>query len=263
MADTIHNEIDCGAAVKLFEAGNVRLTRGSGRWALFGESKAGQKLLGHLSPQTIAELRHKGHLVEGRDGTLEPLRQRERAGGRLTAQRVTLPPSEALDRPLVNDAESPLSWLRTRKDRSGRPLISDEQYLAGERLRADFERGLLARRITANWDHAGGGKQAGNTEAHMSDGTLAARQRHHAAMAAVGPELSSILLQVCCLSAGIEQAERVLELPQRSGKAILGLALTALVRHYGLGKARSGGRNADSHWGADDYRPGIPALEDA
>ncbi len=248
------SDIDDTAALQFFASGEVRLTRGAGRWVLFGVSKAGQKLLGHLSPETVSALRHKGHLVERPDGSLVPLRQSERASGRLLAQRPPIPANT----PLVNDAESPLSWLRTRKDREGRPLISDAQYLAGERLRSDFERSLLARRITSNWDQAGGGKSTGNSEAALSDGTLAARQRHHAAMTAVGPELSSILLQVCCLATGLEQAERLLELPQRSGKAVLGLGLNALVRHYGMGAARK----QPEHWGREDYRPAIPALEE-
>ena len=33
-----------------------------------------------------------------------------------------------------NCAESPLAWLRTRKDASGRALISQEQFFAGIRL---------------------------------------------------------------------------------------------------------------------------------
>jgi hypothetical protein len=37
---------------------------------------------------------------------------------------------------LLNEGESPLGWLTSRKDRNGRPLISDHQYAAGERLRA-------------------------------------------------------------------------------------------------------------------------------
>jgi len=37
---------------------------------------------------------------------------------------------------VVNDAESPLGWLKSRKDRNGRPLISDDQC-----------RGALARRL--------------------------------------------------------------------------------------------------------------------
>ena len=39
---------------------------------------------------------------------------------------------------LVNEAESPLGWLKSRKDRNGRPLITEDQYQAGERLRADY-----------------------------------------------------------------------------------------------------------------------------
>ena len=30
---------------------------------------------------------------------------------------------------VVNDAESPLGWLKSRKDRNGRPLISDLPFL--------------------------------------------------------------------------------------------------------------------------------------
>jgi hypothetical protein len=38
---------------------------------------------------------------------------------------------------LLNEGESPLGWLKSRKDRNGNPLISEPQYEAGERLRAD------------------------------------------------------------------------------------------------------------------------------
>lgn len=158
--------------------------------------------------------------------------------------------------PGFNDAESPLAWLRARRGRDGRPLISEAQYMAGERLRRDFERAMLARRTTMNWDVAGAGGRCGNVAAEVSDAAMAARQRYHAALDSVGPELASILAQVCCLSAGIEQAERVLNLPQRSGRAVLGLALTGLARHYGLLKAeRRGGIAA---WGLAGFRPGIP-----
>lgn len=139
--------------------------------------------------------------------------------------------------PSFNDAEGPLTWLRARRGKDGRPLLSDAQYLAGERLRSDYERAMLSRRITTNWELAGAGGRSGPVAAELSDGAIAARQRYHAALDAVGPELGSMLAQVCCLSAGIEQAERLLDLPQRSGRAVLGLGLTALARHYGLLKA--------------------------
>ncbi len=148
--------------------------------------------------------------------------------------------------PAFNDAESPLTWLRARRGRDGKPLLSDVQYIAGERLRSDFERAMLARRTTTNWDMAGAGGRGRNTGAELSDAAVAARQRYHQALDAVGPELGSMLAQVCCLSAGIEQAERLLNLPQRSGRAVLGLGLTGLARHYGLLK--------------DERRPGIDSA---
>jgi hypothetical protein len=165
-------------------------------------------------------------------------------------------------KPGFNDAESPLSWLHSRRGRDGKPLISDIQYLAGEKLRADFERAMLSGRTTTNWNTAGTGSRGGNMAAEMSEGALAARQRFHRAMEAAGPELSSILRQVCCLTAGIEEAERVLDLPQRSGRAVLGLALTSLARHYGL-LGRTPARSGLGQWGTEDYRPAIPEFEEA
>ena len=186
---------------------------------------------------------------------------------RLTAHRPARPdetPGKA-SQATFNDAESPLSWLRSRKDKCGKALLSNEQYLAGEKLRIDFERAMLQRRVTQNWDVASAGRRGGNITAELSDGALAARQRHQKALDAVGPELSSILLQVCCLSAGIEQAERLLDLPQRSGKAVLGLALTSLARHYGLLKEQRRGAEGGTtvQWSLADSRPRIQVAEDA
>jgi hypothetical protein len=168
--------------------------------------------------------------------------------------------TDTVQPPGFNTAESPLSWLRTRRDKSGRPLISDAQFFAGERLRADFERAMLGRRTTTNWDTAGTGARGSNVAVELSDAAIAARQRYVMALEAVGPELASMLAQVCCLSAGLEQAERLLNLPQRSGKAVLGLGLTALARHYGLlrtDRRRDGMRQ----WGLDGYRPAIPGAQ--
>lgn len=162
--------------------------------------------------------------------------------------------------PGFNIAESPLSWLRTRRDKAGRPLISDAQYFAGERLRSDFERAMLGRRTTTDWEAAGMGSRTGHVTADLSDGAIAARQRYVAALDAVGPELAGMLAQVCCLSAGLEQAERLLSLPQRSGKAVLGLGLTALARHYGLLTAEQRRKDV-RHWGLADYRPAIPDAQ--
>jgi hypothetical protein len=167
-------------------------------------------------------------------------------------------------RPTVNEAESPLAWLRARRGKSGEALISESQFAAGERLRRDFERAQLQGRVTTNWDPSAAARRgASNAPAELADSALAARERYHRALAAVGPELSAILVPVCCLSSGLEQAERLLQLPQRSGKAVLGLALNALVRHYGLDRVRHPDRAAPRHWGLAGYRPRVPPPDEA
>jgi len=49
---------------------------------------------------------------------------------------------------IVNDSESPLAWLARRKGRDGRAMIGPDQFIAGERLRAEFTRAHLTPRVT-------------------------------------------------------------------------------------------------------------------
>lgn len=168
---------------------------------------------------------------------------------------------------LVNDAESPLAWLRSRKDKTGRPLIADYQYEAGERLRADYERGGLMPRVTASWDRSASSRRenrgAPQDPAEFRDFVLAARERVNRAIAAVGPELSGILIDVCCHLKGLEEAEQDEGWPKRCGKVILQIALTRLARHYGLISDRQLSapiRQRMQHWGAADYRPSFDGV---
>jgi hypothetical protein len=164
----------------------------------------------------------------------------------------------------INDCESPLAWLRRRKDRDGEALISQAQFDAGERLRADFWFAQMTPRMTVNWSAAPPsqrGRRAGMV--HRSDGDLinniaAARERVRRALAGVGPELAGVLVDVCCHLKGLEETERAVGWPQRAGKVILGIALTALARHYGIESVPPATRSRAacvSHWGAEDYRP--------
>lgn len=157
--------------------------------------------------------------------------------------------------------ESPLAWLRRRQGADGRPLVSDIQFAAGERLRADFERGRLGPRVTADWSRPAldQGRQGSRGVADLADSALAARQRVDKAIAALGPDLGGLLIDVCCFLAGLEDAERRRHWPRRSAKVVLAIALDRLAAHYGLsaearGPQRSGGVR---HWGEADYRPRI------
>ncbi|MBI2720390.1 MAG: hypothetical protein HYX36_16760 [Rhizobiales bacterium] len=132
-------------------------------WFLYSRRNAYRQPVAVLPVSIVKILRDKGHLVERAAGGLEPLAVRQAATGRAADHRpIRLDPdAQAAASPGFNDAESPLTWLRSRKDSRGRPLLSDEQFLAGERLRGDFERGALARRVTTSWDIGGASGQGG------------------------------------------------------------------------------------------------------
>jgi hypothetical protein len=162
---------------------------------------------------------------------------------------------------VVNEAESPLAWLRSRNGRDGKPLLDEAQFKAGERLRADFTRAQMGPRVTQNWDGLASSRRerrgaSGNRES-LTDTALAARRRIEQAMNAVGPDFASLLLDVCCFLKGMEDAEKGNGLPQRSGKIVLKFALNALARHYGMTASprfvQGGGPLC--HWGSPDYRP--------
>jgi hypothetical protein len=166
---------------------------------------------------------------------------------------------------LVNEVESPLGWLKSRKDRNGRPLISDPQYEAGERLRADYWFARLSPRVTANWSAlAPSGRSrrgAPANAADLRDEVIAAKERVMHAVDAVGPELAGVLIDICCELKGLEDAEKSHGWPQRAGKVVLQLALNRLARHYGLDVSDETPRRHKGirHWGEDDYRPTLDA----
>jgi hypothetical protein len=173
---------------------------------------------------------------------------------------------EGVRRPvLVNDAESPLGWLRSRKDRNGRQLITDDQYVAGERLRADYWFAHLSPRVTSNWSALAPAERsrrgAPTNAAALRDDVLAAKERVMRALAAVGPEVSGVLVDICCELKGLEDAEKENGWPQRAGKVVLQIALTRLARHYGLivEERPTPAKRGLRHWGSEDYRPTLDA----
>lgn len=126
-------------------------------------------------------------------------------------------------RVLVDDSESPLAWLVRRKGRDGRTLIDTTQFMAGERLRADFTRAQMSPRVTSNWDHGGSGQAKSFSPAEMTDVVVAARQRGW---------------------------------PARSAKIVLQLGLDRLSRHYGYAhETRGRGLGAIVAWADADAEP--------
>ena len=94
----------------------------------------------------------------------------------------------------VDATESPLEWLRRRKDVTGEPYVDEPSYQAGERLRRDLTFAAVLPRVTANWDMAVSDRGNGAVvdSAGASDTAIAARQRVTRALEAVGPELADL-----------------------------------------------------------------------
>lgn len=130
-----------------------------------------------------------------------------------------------------NIEESPLSSLYRRKTKNGVPFLTDEEFHAGERLRRDFTFGALMPSVTMHWQESSGCKQNG-VATDINDETLAARQRVNKALSAVGTDLGSVLIDVCCFLKGMERLEKERQWPVRSAKVVLKTALIALDRHY-------------------------------
>lgn len=160
-------------------------------------------------------------------------------------------------------SEGALSWLRRRRDKSGRPLLTDAQFSAGEKLAADFWHAQMAPRVTANWSSVAPSQRVRRATpgvgVEMSDAVVAARQRFSRALGAVGPELAGILVDVCCHDMGLEAAGHAAGWPQRSAKVVLELALTRLARHYGLIAPERPAASRLRHWGDEDYKPTMDA----
>jgi hypothetical protein len=156
----------------------------------------------------------------------------------------------------VNLAESPLAQLMRRKGRDGRPFLTLAEFDAGERLRTDYTLACMMPSLGANWEMTVSSPRRGEAgrSADLTNAALAARQRVDRALHKVGPELSGILVDVCCFLKGLETVERERSWPLRSGKMMLKAGLGVLARHYNP-VTPAGTRGRTRHWAAEDYRP--------
>ncbi|BDA83669.1 hypothetical protein Sa4125_12110 [Aureimonas sp. SA4125] len=166
--------------------------------------------------------------------------------------------SGGADLPGFDPDESPLGRLATRRGKDGAAFLDQAETMAGERLRADFTRAGMTPAMTQRWDLAPrGGGGSGRGAFDLCDSALDARKRVDAAIAAAGPELAGVLLDVCCFLKGLEEVERERQWPVRSAKLMLKTGLAMLARHYGFSQEATGGPGRIRRWGAGDYRPSI------
>lgn len=244
-------------------------------WRLFTMTKTGQRAVGVIQHKIINELLSTGaleicdnraRLTKAGQAMVKRLlyNQGDCFGQHQIVERKTITDGTGLKEVKINEAESPLAWLATRKDNSGKPMIEAHQVAAGERLRKDYERAQLAPQLTRNWDQfaLAASKNRGGTYEGLALSELAmdAKSRVGDAIGAIAPELAGIVIDICCDQLGLVDAEKRNGLPPRSGKVILRMALNQLARHYGLLTDDTVHREVQrriTHWGDTDYKPAI------
>ena len=250
------------------------------RYAVYSPRNGFARPIATLSDVVVACGSRRGWLAAEQDGQrlrltatgVRALRRARSGSGGAPSSRTSDKPPDPPNRlasvatRAAGKQECPLAWLRRRKDKDGRPLISEAQFTAGERLRSDYWRGQLMPRVTADWSQSATSRRtrrAGpGVGVELGDGVVAARERVARAMRAVGPELASILIDVCCHEMGLQAAGRAQAWPERATKVVLDLALTRLARHYGLiPPDPSPGTLRLRHWGEEGYRPNLDAWQ--
>lgn len=129
----------------------------------------------------------------------------------------------------VNLCESPLTWLHARGH------LTDREYDAGERLRADWETAQLAPGMSMRWEPVAVRSSRHDHDLNPTERQIAAKARFDGALAVAGKGLGDILWRVVCAGDSLPVAEKALEWPVRSGKLVLKLALDRVAEFYRIG----------------------------
>lgn len=137
-------------------------------------------------------------------------------------------PEGAMQQVRIHIGESPLLWLYARGH------LSERLYVAGERLRQDWERAGLGARVTMAWDAAPPSRGCRGAAVIVTPGhaQIMAKDHFHAALDRAGPGLKDILWRVVCAGEGLSAAERALGWPTRAAKLVLTFALERVADYY-------------------------------
>lgn len=228
---------------------------GCGRIALYREARGASLGAGYVSAETVTVLIADGEIAWSGTGKAARLVLYGGAAACPLTEEAPLA-TAGPPQPVLDERESPLLWLYRRPGKDGKPQMSDEEFAAGERFRADITMAQMLPRTTMNWEAAFTPEQRGPGPRDMagaSDTSLAARQRVRLACDKLGPELSGLVIDVCGFLKGLDLVERERRWPARSAKVVLRIALATLATHYGLD--RSARPAAFRNWHAGDARP--------
>ncbi|MEM1376983.1 MAG: DUF6456 domain-containing protein [Pseudomonadota bacterium] len=184
-----------------------------------------------LPKKLIQDLLSDGLISEDRNGFVSLSSEGAAKASRLKNTSTAASSHSAAAGPRMGDG-SPLTRLYVPSN-PAKSYLTKQEYHSGERLRIDFEKSHVSKSLGIDWNAIGMPRQSGGfQEYEASDFADNARMRVARALNTVGPELSGVLLDVCCFLKGLEQVEADRQWPRRSAKLLLKVALATLDRHY-------------------------------
>lgn len=131
--------------------------------------------------------------------------------------------------------DAPLHVLARRSRADGRAWLPPELVAAAMRFRETWEIAQIGGGLTRDWEALVAGRVA-NGAGRRPQGAptrrLEAEEALSAAIRALGPDLAETVLMGVCQEQGMEDIEKRLAFPARSGKIVLRIALKMLARHY-------------------------------
>ncbi|MGY6661669.1 MAG: DUF6456 domain-containing protein [Glycocaulis sp.] len=224
-------------------------------YGVFAGADRRRRPLAVLSARELSAGVSDGTLEAGEGGTcwtvteagLARLKREEVPGsndeGRFAAQHRRLEPRAVMQADgrvvaaLANGDASPVA--RYAVARPGRAALLERVHVtAADRLRADYDASTLRSRVTSDWSGVPrSGPRGGHDPAGAPARALDARERVMAALAAAGPGLDRLLINIVIRETGMERAVRDLDWPDKAGGTALHLALDRLAIHYGLKRA--------------------------